>query len=223
MQIAKGYAILANGGFDITPWFIDKIEDSKGNIIFQQQHKIACSKDYQSESCNEDNSQHAERVVDEDNAFLMTSFMQDVIKYGTGKKALQLKRKDLAGKTGTTNDQLDAWFSGFNQQIITTTWVGFDTPRSLGRREYGGVAALPMWMKFMQVALKDVPEVPLRVPDNIVTVKIDRETGMLASANSKATLFEYFISGTEPAKSPGGSSFDSSNPGIKQTVNEDLF
>jgi penicillin-binding protein 1A len=223
MQIAKGYAILANGGFDITPWFIDTIEDPKENILFQQQHKSVCSKDYSTESCNKDMNHYAERVVDEDNAFLMTSFMQDVIKYGTGKKALQLKRKDLAGKTGTTNDQLDAWFSGFNRQLVTTAWVGFDRPRSLGRREYGAAAALPMWMKFMQVALKDMPEVPLRVPESIITVKIDRQTGMLASASSKATLFEYFVEGTEPVKSPGGNFLGSGTQKEKQTVNEELF
>ncbi len=225
MQIAKGYAILANGGFDITPWYIEKIADSQGNVLYQQQSKAVCSKDYPDHSCAPDNSERAERVVAEENAFLMASMMQDVIKYGTGKKALELKRKDLAGKTGTTNDQLDAWFSGFNRRVVTTAWVGFDTPRSLGKREYGAVAALPMWMKFMQAALKDIPQVPLQVPENIVTVKIDRETGLLASGNSESTLFEYFISGTEPAASPGGgaSSFGNDTRADKQTVNEELF
>jgi len=222
MQIAKGYAILANGGYDITPWFIERIEDPSGNIIFQQSNPVVCSKDYPQENCPEDESRHAPRVVEEDNVFLMTSIMRDVINHGTGRKALQLGRKDLAGKTGTTNDQLDAWFSGFNRQITATAWVGFDTPRSLGRLEFGGTAALPMWMEFMEVALKDSPEQPLTVPENVVTVKIDADTGLLAGDSSKNTRFEFFVEGTEPERSTISGSSVSSDVS-NEAVNEELF
>lgn len=223
MQIAKGYAILANGGYDITPWFIDRIEDPNKNIIFQQSFQIVCSKDYSQESCPEDESRHAPRVIAEDNVFLMTSIMRDVINHGTGHKALQLGRKDLAGKTGTTNDQLDAWFSGFNRQITATAWVGFDTPRSLGRREFGGTAALPMWMEFMKVALKDMPEQPLIVPENVITVKIDSDTGLLAADSSKNTRFEFFVEGTEPERSTVGSATSATSGANNEAVNEELF
>ena len=223
MQIAKGYAILANGGYNITPWFIERIEDPHNNIIFQQSYQVVCSKDYSKPSCPEDESRHAPRVIEEDNVFLMTSIMRDVINHGTGRKALQLGRQDLAGKTGTTNDQLDAWFSGFNRQITATAWVGFDTPRSLGRREFGGTAALPMWMEFMKVALKDMPEQGLTVPENVVTVNIDADTGLLAADSSKNTRFEFFIEGTEPQRSTIESGSNASSGANNEAVNEELF
>jgi len=225
LQIARGYAILANGGYDVSPWFINTIENSHQQTIFTQNYKTVCSANYAEETCPDDKVLHAPRVAAEDNVFLMTSIMRDVINYGTGRKALKLGRKDLAGKTGTTNDQLDAWFSGFNAQVMATAWVGFDTPRSLGRSEFGGTAALPMWMKFMEVALKNVPEQQLHVPENIVTVKIDSDTGLLAGANSKKTQFEYFIKGTEPQPSntSGNSSTSSSDSSTNETLSEELF
>ncbi len=222
MQIARGYAILANGGYNISPWFIERIEDPLQNVLFQQQPLTVCSPDYPQQSCPKEESLHAPRVVDEANDFILTTIMRDVIRFGTGRKALKLGRKDLAGKTGTTNDQLDAWFSGFNRQVMATAWVGFDQPRSLGRREFGGTAALPIWMNFMQVALKDMPEQPLRVPENVVTVKIDAETGLLASPSSKKTLFEYFIEGTEPIRS-AGSVNSSGSSSSSEATNEELF
>ncbi len=223
MQIARAYAILANGGYDVKPWFIERIESPHHKIIFEQQYSSVCSKDYPLESCPEDKSLHALRVVDEDNVFLMTTIMRDVIKYGTGRKALKLGRNDLAGKTGTTNDQLDAWFSGFNRQVMATAWVGFDTPRSLGRLEFGGTASLPMWMSFMEVALQDMPEQALIAPENIVTVKIDSETGLLAAGSSKKTQYEFFVEGTEPQRS----SIESGSTAVYGTsieaANEELF
>jgi len=223
IQVARGYAILANGGYNVKPWFIERIEDAHHNVIFQQKSPRVCSEDYPVDDCPEDKNQHAERVIAEDNVFLMTSIMRDVINHGTGRKALKLGRKDLAGKTGTTNDQLDAWFSGFNRQITATAWVGFDTPRSLGRVEFGGTAALPMWMDFMKVALKDKPEQVLRQPENIITVKIDSKTGLLASANSKKTQFEFFIKDTEPKRSNTESMSSSLSGSNTKAVNEELF
>ncbi len=223
IQIARGYAILANGGYDVKPWFIERIENPHHEVIFKQQHTSVCSKDYPIESCPEDESLHAPRVAAEDNVFLMTTIMRDVIKYGTGRKALKLGRKDLAGKTGTTNDQLDAWFSGFNRQVMATAWVGFDTPRSLGRREFGGTASLPMWMDFMAVALKDMPEQPLTPPENIITVKIDSETGLLASASSQKTQYEFFIEGTEPQRSGVESGSTAVSGSNNEAANEELF
>ena len=223
MQIARGYAMLANGGYEITPWFIERIENPQHEILFTQQFNSVCSPDYPQDSCPEDENRHAPRIAEEANIFLMTTIMRDVIKYGTGKKALKLGRKDLAGKTGTTNDQLDAWFSGFNRQVMATAWVGFDTPRSLGRLEFGGTAALPMWMKFMQVALQDVPEQDLVVPENVVTVNIDSETGLLAAVHSKETQFEYFVEGTEPQRSSIDSGSSTASGTGNEAINEELF
>ncbi len=223
MQIARGYAILANGGYDVKPWFIERIETPHQEVIFEQQHTSVCSKDYPVESCPEDETLQAPRVAEADNVFLMTTIMRDVIRFGTGRKALKLGRKDLAGKTGTTNDQLDAWFSGFNRQVMATAWVGFDTPRSLGRLEFGGTASLPMWMSFMKTALKEMPEQELTPPENILTVKIDSETGLLATGNSQKTQYEFFIEGTEPTHSGSSSSAASVSETNNEATNEELF
>lgn len=119
----------------------------------------------------------APRVISPENAFIMTSIMRDVVKFGTGRRALALKRNDLAGKTGTTNEFRDAWFSGFNGNVVTTAWVGFDQPEPLGRHESGAKAALPMWVDFMRVALKGMDETSLEQPERVVAIMVDAETG----------------------------------------------
>jgi penicillin-binding protein 1A len=118
--------------------------------------------------------------------------MQDVVLRGTGRRALALGRKDLAGKTGTTNEQRDAWFSGFNQGVVTTAWMGFDSPRPLGGRETGSRAALPMWVDYMKSALEGVPEYRLEQPPGMVTVRIDPESGKLAAPDNPDAIFETF-------------------------------
>jgi penicillin-binding protein 1A len=148
-----------------------------------------------------DEKEYAPRVLSPQNAWLMNSLMRDVIKQGTGRRALRLRRSDLAGKTGTTNDQQDAWFSGFNQKLVAITWVGFDQLGPLGRRETGAGAALPMWIDFMAVALDGVPEEPLAQPDGLVTVRIDPESGLLASASQPGAVFETFRSDNVPRQS----------------------
>ena len=122
----------------------------------------------------------------------MNSLLRDVIRYGTGRKALSLNRTDLAGKTGTTNEQVDAWFNGFNPELVAISWVGFDSPRSLGRYETGGMAALPMWINFMKTALEDLPDKPLKQPINMVTAKINPRTGLLADVITDNAIYEIF-------------------------------
>ncbi|HEX2238798.1 MAG TPA: penicillin-binding protein 1A [Gammaproteobacteria bacterium] len=134
----------------------------------------------------------AQRVISAANAYQMVSMMKDVIRHGTGTKALVLSRNDLAGKTGTTDDLHDAWFSGYNANLVTTVWVGFDRPRSLGINEVGGVAALPIWIDFMRVALKGQPERSMPQPEGMITVRIDPQTGLLANADTKDGIFETF-------------------------------
>ena len=176
-QMAEAYAVFANGGYRVTPFIINHIEDSKGKLI--EEAKII-------EAGN-----GAERVIDERNAFLMTSMMQDVTRIGTAAKARQLGRSDVAGKTGTTNNHIDTWFAGFNPKQVAVVWMGYDKPQSLGATETGGSAALPIWIKYMASALKGTPDVPLNEPDGVNSIRINLKTG--AKANEDETgFYEYF-------------------------------
>ncbi|MFK5893213.1 MAG: penicillin-binding protein 1A [Pseudomonadota bacterium] len=222
LQIVRGYATFANGGYDIEPWFIEKITNSNEELLYQHQTLISCSSYYNKKRCPENPEQRAIQTVATDNVYLMTSILQDVIKRGTGRKARSLKRNDLAGKTGTTNEQIDAWFSGYNKDFATTSWVGFDKPRSMGRYETGGKAALPMWIRFMQVALEQSKDQKLPVPDNIISVKIDAETAQLAGKNTKQSLFEYFIKDTEPEETVSTKSDEERENSIDDS-DEELF
>jgi len=137
--------------------------------------------------------QYAPRVISAQNAFIMRSMMREVVQRGTAVRAKALGRKDIAGKTGTTNDQIDAWFSGFNDQVVTTSWVGFDNQRHMGNRETGGRAALPIWIEFMRKALEGSPENLQEQPEGLVTIRIDAETGKRADFNTRNSLFELFL------------------------------
>ena len=204
LELATGYAVFANGGYLVSPYFIQRIEDASGNVIWQARLARVC------EQCEETVSSTgtaapysvAHRVISAQNSYLMTSMMRDVIRFGTGHRAMELKRNDLAGKTGTTNDQFDAWFSGFNHAIVTTVWTGFDTPRPMGNNETGGRAALPVWIDYMRVALEGIPEIPLKQPPGMVTVRIDSENGLLANTNAAKTIFETFRSEHVPEAQP---------------------
>lgn len=194
LEMATGYAVFANGGYKVSPYLIDHITDSERKVIYQAEPKLAC------EDCvNLNDSQdhypiapevQAKQVISPQIAYLMTSAMQSVIKHGTGRAALVLKRSDLAGKTGSTNDLKDAWFSGFNSDIVTTAWVGFDQPKSL--HEYGAQVALPMWIDFMKHALKGKPENSMTEPPDIITAKIDPKSGLLAYPGERNAIFEIF-------------------------------
>ncbi|MFN3629035.1 MAG: penicillin-binding protein 1A, partial [Casimicrobiaceae bacterium] len=159
LQLAAAYAVFANGGFRVKPHFIKRITDTRGNVIFEDQPPKA--------------GEGAEQAIDPRNAFLMTTMMRDVVRSGTATKALALGRNDLAGKTGTTNDSFDAWFAGYNHALVGVAWVGYDQPRSLGDRETGGGVALPIWMNYMRVALRGVPEVALKPPPGVVSSPVD--------------------------------------------------
>ena len=140
----------------------------------------------------------APRVISEQNAFLIRSMMMDVVRRGTGKKAMELGRNDLAGKTGTTNDQRDAWFSGYNNEIVTSVWVGFDNHDPLGRNEVGGKAAMPIWIDYMRVALQDVPDQTPEIPEGITQARIDPVTGLLARIENRDAIVEVFEMGSLP-------------------------
>lgn len=187
MDLTTAYAVFANGGYKVEPYLIDRITDKDGHVLMQSKPVSICS---DCKSDKTDVSTHAPRVIPADIAFLMTTALRDVIQHGTAQSARSLNRPDIAGKTGTTNDQVDAWFAGFNSNLVVTTWVGFDNPKSL--HEYAANLALPMWIDFMRVALKGTPVTPLKQPGNIVAVRIDPNTGLLASPNQPNGILEYF-------------------------------
>ncbi|MCG2580710.1 MAG: penicillin-binding protein 1A [Marinobacter sp.] len=199
MEVARGYAVMANGGYDVQPFLIQSISDVNNEEIFSAPEVVLCDKncediEQETEITEEEPSRSvriARRLADERSVYLMHSIMKDVITRGTGRRALALGRSDLAGKTGTTNEQRDTWFSGFNHDIATTTWVGFDQPAPLGRREFGASTALPIWIDYMEVALEGTAASHMPRPNGIVNVRIDPETGKRAHPGQDG-IFELF-------------------------------
>jgi len=180
MQMLAGYSVFANGGFLVAPYFIQRIEDAQGNVLSKASPEVA--------------GVSAKQVIDVRNAYTMVSMLQDVVKHGTGIRAMQLGRQDLAGKTGTTNDSIDAWFCGFHPTVVGIAWMGYDQPRSLGDRETGGGAALPIWMGYMGNILKDVPEAVYTMPDNMEAVHINEE----GFRDDNSPRIEYFYQENAP-------------------------
>jgi penicillin-binding protein 1A len=177
LQMAAAYGVFANGGYRVVPYFIERVEDARGNVLVQAQPAVP--------------ERGAQRVIDARNAFIMTSLLREVVRSGTGARAMRLGRGDLAGKTGTTNDFVDAWFCGFNPTLVAVAWVGFDTPKSLGRNETGAQVALPIWMAYMEKALAGVPERPLEPPEGVVAVRVHPDTGLRVADGSEGIL-EFF-------------------------------
>jgi penicillin-binding protein 1A len=229
LDMARAFAVFANGGYRITPYFIERVEDAKQNVLERAPPVVTC------EECppadpdaagNDDGApvRHAERTITPENAFIMTSILRDVITAGTGQSAQVLGRKDLAGKTGTTNDHRDAWFSGYNADLVVTAWLGFDQPAPLGKGETGGRAALPMWIDYMRTTLDGVPEKPLVRPPGVISAPIHRDSGRLTDANDPQALQEYFIEGT--LAGAGGEGEDGGaqpKPALPENLREGLF
>ena len=260
-QMAEGFAGLASGGRKVDRYYVERILDAEGNVVYQAEPAMVCEPcapewfdgredpaieiapvplnnrkpasnggdgrnpevpayesveemiaqaanwrpDYKETPLFWKDRNAAKRIITEQNAFIVYDMMQDVILRGTGSKARSLERQDLAGKTGTSNNRRDAWFSGFNSELVGVAWVGFDDDsRSLGAGEEGSRTALPMWIDFMAVALKGTDEAPLRQPPGIVSVRIDKSTGLLASGSGTDSVFEIFRAGSEPTEIDGG-------------------
>ncbi|MFO1517380.1 MAG: penicillin-binding protein 1A [Lysobacterales bacterium] len=233
LLMARGYAVFANGGLLVDPYFVASIEDRDGSVVYRADPARACRDCPErllddARAAQAADAEHtppgpatttaarllpigtaqaatvgtgaggdgkaklAPRAIDRRNAYLVSSLMRDVVRRGTGRDAMVLKRNDLAGKTGTTNEHRDAWFTGFNDQLVTSVWVGFDDFSSLGRGEFGAKAALPIWIDYMRVALQDVPERPFAMPPGVSTARIDPETGTLASSDDSRAIQEVF-------------------------------
>ncbi|MFZ3017473.1 MAG: penicillin-binding protein 1A [Gallionella sp.] len=184
MQMLTGYSVFANGGFRIRPYFIERIEDANGKVLSRHAPVLA--------------GEGAEQVIDVRNAFTMVNMMQDVVRRGTAASAMRLGRMDLAGKTGTTSDSIDAWFCGFQPTVVGVAWIGFDQPRSLGDKETGGGAALPMWIGYMEKVLKDVPQAVYATPEGIVSQRINEQ----GQRDENGSLSDYFYQENVPSEMP---------------------
>jgi penicillin-binding protein 1A len=222
MEIATGWSAFANGGFKITPYIIDKIESRNGDTLFVANPPTVPQGSSATDGLAAPASQPitvnaapvpgeapgaaaapqapavAERIVDGRTTYILNSMLQDVIKLGTGRRALAMGRSDIAGKTGTTNESKDAWFSGYNADYVTTVWTGFDQPESLGRREFGGTVALPIWMNYMSAALKDKPPHVQPEPEGILSLRVDPASGRAATPSTPGAYFELFKSEDTP-------------------------
>jgi len=229
MAMARGYAVFANGGFLVNPYYVAQIDDRTGRAVFRANPPRACRNctarlldegkavaaaplqpaaaagdpgaalaslpapaATSGSTVNANTPNLAPRVIDPRNDFLITSLMRSVIDHGTATAAKSLGRQDLAGKTGSTNDHRDGWFCGFNGDLVTTVWVGFDNYDSLGKGEFGAETALPIWMAFMGPALQGKPENTLSTPPGIVTASVDSVTGGLAPAGDPNAMSEMF-------------------------------
>jgi penicillin-binding protein 1A len=246
MEIATGWSTFANGGYKVVPYLIEKVESRNGDPLFAANPPSVPKGEVVSDgiaapaasaftvnatpgdSASAQPAQApavAERIVDSRTTYILNSMLEDVIKRGTGRRALALGRSDIAGKTGTTNESKDAWFSGYNADYVTTVWTGFDQPESLGRREYGGTVALPIWMNYMAAALKDKPPHTQPEPEGILSLRVDPVSGRAASPGTPGAYFELFKAEDTP---PTGSELGSgSAPGSPLPADEgapiDLF
>ena len=245
LAAARGYAVFANGGFLVDPYFLSYVVDRNGVVVFSEHAPRACR------ACPERFAQGggqvagfnlgdaapaeaapiteagppdtllAPRAVDERTAFLIHSILRDVIQRGTGRAARVLNRSDIGGKTGTTNDYRDAWFSGFGAGVVTSAWVGMDDFSTLGSREYGGTAALPMWIDVMRAALDGVPDTQATIPNGIVTALIDPNTGLLTPAGTPGAISEFMK--IEDAARLESASGDANRQGTAERESFDIF
>ncbi|CCG94187.1 bifunctional penicillin-binding protein 1a: transglycosylase (N-terminal); transpeptidase (C-terminal) [Marinobacter nauticus ATCC 49840] len=250
MELARGFAVIANGGYDVQPYLIERIEEWDGTMVYEAPKTILCD-----ENCDASQTQFADaeqstseqppeiegmtlpasaaeentteprimqRLADERSIYIMHSMMQDVVRRGTGRRALALNRSDIAGKTGTTNEQKDTWFAGFNHDIATTVWVGFDQPSPLGRGEYGASTALPIWVDYMKVALADQPAATMPRPNGIVNIRINPETGERARPGEEA-VFEIFKEEDAPSPLPAESIGGNGDNGNGDDLSRQIF
>ncbi len=233
LDMSRAFSVFANGGYLIEPYLIESISNQDGEVLFQQPQVVLCDEcegkiqQQQIDNLiaeNDENEQvidgstndeqqypsqesmvYPPRIISAANQYIIESFMQDVVKRGTGRKAQTLNRRDLAGKTGTTNEQIDAWFNGFQRNNVTHAWVGFDSPEGMGRGETGGKAALPIWIDFMKVALENEPQFTRPIPPGLVAANVNRKTGKLVLNNSTDSIKEYFLVNQLPEEEKSGS------------------
>ncbi len=247
LELSAAYSTFANGGYRIEPYFVDRIENSLGEVIWRAEPKIVCRPCERAVDLSDvplggggaealkvadsirggrgylPQKQIAERVISPQNAWLLTDMMQDVVRRGTGRRAMALGRNDLAGKTGTTNEAKDTWFNGFTSGLVATVWVGFDQERSLGEAEEGAKTALPIWIHYMREALRDVPEHRNEMPDGLVTLRITPDTGLLASGENPDAVLETFMTDHLPSGGQFGDEGSTTADTDENSTSESLF
>ncbi len=199
LQLAQAYSSFANGGYAINPVLIKKITNGNDQVLYELEEENT------TDNISETDFEYYEKqknltdykqIIPPQNAYLINNMLMDAIKHGTGRKALSLNRNDIAGKTGTSSDNVDAWYCGFNRNMVTITWMGFDQPKSI--HEYAASTALPMWIDFMKNALDGTPEEFLPMPNGLISVRINPNDGTLADSKQEDSVFELFIAGSEP-------------------------
>jgi penicillin-binding protein 1A len=202
LRMTAGYAVFANGGREVHPTLIDRIQDRYGKTIFRREDRLCVGCDADSWHGQDEPTiiDDASQVLDPMTAYQVTSMLEGVVQRGTG-TAAKVIGKPVAGKTGTTNDNRDAWFIGFTPDLVVGVYIGFDNPRSLGATTTGGVLATPIFTEFMKNALADKPAVPFRVPRGITFVPIDQHTGMRVAQGTPGSILEAFKPGTSPPDS----------------------
>ena len=250
MEVATGWSTFANGGYKISPYLIQRIENRDGATLFvanppsvptndakpatntatfavnDSPSVVPASSTSTTSMTNEPQAPAvAERIVDGRTTYILNSMLQDVIKRGTGRRALSMNRPDIAGKTGTTNESKDAWFTGYNADYITSVWTGFDQPESLGRQEFGGTVALPIWMNYMSAALKDKPPHVQAEPEGILSLRVDPVSGRAATPSTPNAYFELFKSEDTPpsVNEVGGGNAPNSPLPADESAPIDLF
>ena len=236
MEVARGFAVIANGGYDVTPYLIKSISNSNNELLYKAPEVILCDQDCDTHASQEAGGNStglspevqpapriAKRLADPRAVYIMHSILRDVITKGTGQRALALDRPDVGGKTGTTNEQRDTWFSGFNNDISATAWVGFDQPTPLGRGEYGSRAALPVWLEYMKVAMQDQPVAYMPQPNGIVSVRIDPETGKRARPSQEDGVFELFREENSPPPLETGATAPAPGDDSGDNLSQELF
>lgn len=221
LDMATAYSVIANGGYRIEPHLVDKVVNLQDEIVYAPIHPVVCS------HCGYTNTEwnanvwressefvvetksivaeippQAERVLDERLAFIVDSLLRDVVRLGTGRRAAEVQRSDLAGKTGTTDEAVDTWFNGYQQNLVATSWVGYTDRRSLGESEFGSTRPLSIWIEFMKSALEVVPEYVPTPPDGVVSMYIDPESGKVATRDQSDAILEYFLAETAPKLNP---------------------
>ncbi|MGB1236783.1 MAG: penicillin-binding protein 1A [Pseudomonadales bacterium] len=212
LNLIQGYAPIANGGYRVDTHYLERVTNQQGELVYKANPRAVTG----TEEAIEGEHTPAPRIIDARDSYVLYSILKDVIVRGTATKAKVLKRNDMAGKTGTTNLQRDAWFTGFNRDIVATAWVGYDEPAPLGKREYGGTAALPIWIDFMKHTLKDKPAAPLPRPKGLTSVTVNAKTGLRSRPVKGSTVSE--IIKAEDAQKLAAQSAE-----LNDTTTEDIF
>ncbi len=247
MEVVSAYASIANGGFKVAPYLIDRVDAIDGVNLYQATPPTACSECDQNQEENFTADERgpepematiedilnlsesvkpmpkAERIIEPRIAYVIDSILKDVVRKGTGRRARSLNRSDVAGKTGTTNGPTDVWFSGYAGGIVTTSWLGFDNNGVLGSRESGSSAALPIWIEYMDKALKDRPQTLRKQPQGVISIKIDPATGLLSKPGQKNAIFEIFREEQAPTEITNNDNRRGEDAQIEDLSADDLF